>query len=297
MLTVFGSLVLDTIRTPDRVVTESLGGAAVYAGVSASFFTRTGFVGVAGTDCPARYLDALADRLDMRGLHVADGKTFRYECMYDRTLTERETLRTELNVQESYRPAVPEQYRGSDFVYLSNNDPEQNLKVVREFDDVKFSMCDTINFWIETKRDAVIRMIGAVDAVVINYEEARLLTKEYNVVRCAKRMMDWGARYVIIKKAEHGALLFFDDVIFPTVGVPLETVADPTGAGDSFAGALMGYMADRGSTSVSDLKRGIIYGNVMGSFVVEGYGLERLFCLSRQEIDERFEAYGEMIRF
>lgn len=295
MLTVFGSLALDTIKTPNRTVRESLGGAAAFAGVSASFFAKTGLIAVIGTDFPERYHATLGRYLDLHGLHTATGKTFRYEGRYNEAMTERETLRTELNVLEGFEPTVPDSYRKSRFVYLSNNDPEQNVTILQEFDRIKFSMCDTIDFWIATKRDAVIRMIKSVDAVVINYEEARLLTKEHNAAKCARKMMEWGTRYVIIKKAEHGSLMFFDDVVFPSAGFSLEDVVDPTGAGDSFAGAVMGYMASRNSTDLQTIKRGVVYGNVMGSFAVEGYGLEGLFRLDRKKISARVAAYRRMI--
>ena len=296
MLTVFGSVVLDTIRTPNGVCAGALGGAATYAGISAGLFVKTGLLGAVGTDFPEEYRDMLAGRLDLQGLHTIKGRTFRYECRYDRTMTSRESLRTELNVLERFEPRVPDEYKKSRFVYLSNNDPEQNLAVMREFDNVKFSMCDTIDFWIAKKRDAVIRMIGETDAVIINDEEARLLTGEHNLVRCAKKMMEWGAGYVIIKKAEHGSLMFFEDAVFSSAGFVLEDVVDPTGAGDSFAGAMIGYMASRNSTGLSAIKRGITYGNMLGSFAVEGYGPEGLLKLKRTDIAKRVKAYQEMIR-
>ena len=156
----------------------------------------------------------LSKHLDLKGFTIKNGKTFRYDGKYDDTLSTRSTLKTELNVLGDFKPTVPEEYRKSQFVYLANNDPEQNTKLIKEFDNVKFSMCDTIDFWISTKRKAVIKMIKSVDAVVINDEEAKLLTKEFNLIKCAKKMMDWGAKYVIIKKGEHGSLMFYDDVIF-----------------------------------------------------------------------------------
>ncbi len=297
MLAVFGSMALDTIHTPAKVIRNSLGGAASFAGIAASFFTDTGLIGVVGTDFPKKYRDILAGRMDLRGLHTVRGRTFRYEGRYDETMTERDTLSTKLNVLEGFEPAVPDEYRDARFVYLSNNDPEQNASIISEFDSVKFSMCDTIDFWINTKRDSVIKMIGRVNAVVINYEEARLLTKEHNAVKCAKKIMSWGAEYAIIKKAEHGSLMFFEDMVFPSAGFSLEDVLDPTGAGDSFAGAMMGYLASKNSAALSRIKRGVAYGNVLGSFAVEGYGLERLLRLDRTEIEERIKAYRSMIRF
>ena len=296
MLTVFGSVVLDTIRTPRGAVTDSLGGAASFAGVSASFFVRTGMIGVVGSDFPEEYRRLLAGKLDLRGLRTEPGRTFRYECRYDDAMTSRETLRTELNVLEGFRPGVPDEYRGSKFVYLSNNDPDQNLSVIREFDGATFSMCDTIDFWIAKKRKAVIRLIGETDAVILNDEEARLLTGEHNLVRCSRVMMGWGSSCVVIKKAEHGSLMFSRGGVFSSPGFVLDDVVDPTGAGDSFAGAMMGYMARRGSADPRVIRRAIMYGNVMGSFAVQDYGTRRLAGLTRPDVQERARAYEKSIR-
>ena len=297
MLSVFGTTAIDTIRTPSKTLKNVLGGAATFAGLSASFFVKTGLIAVVGTDFPKKYYNILKKYLDLRGLTVIEGKTFRYDGSYDRTLSTRRTLKTDLNVIEGFKPIVPQEYRKSQFVYLANNDPEQNVALIKEFDKVKFSMCDTIEFWISTKRNSVIRMIKEVDAVVINDEEAKLLTKEYNLIKCAKKMMSWGAKYVVIKKGEHGSLMFFDDVIFPSTGFSLEDVVDPTGAGDSFAGAMIGYLASKNSTNLSTIKKAIVYGNVLGSFVVEKYGLEGLLQLKKQDIAKRIKQYEKMIRF
>lgn len=297
MLTVFGSTALDTIRTPNKILKDVLGGAATFAGVSASFFVETGLIAVVGTDFPKKYHNILKKHLDLEGLAIHKGKTFRYDGSYDKTLSTRTTNKTELNVLGSFQPVVPEKYRKSQFVYLANNDPDQNTKIIREFDNVKFSMCDTIEFWINSKRNSVIKMIGSVDTVVINDEEAKLLTKEHNLIKCAKKMMDWGAKYVIIKKGEHGSLLFFDDVIFPSVAFSLEDIVDPTGAGDSFAGAMIGYLASKNSTKISEIKKALIYGNVMGSFAVEKYGLDGLTSITKDMIQRRIKKYQSMIDF
>jgi len=297
VLTVFGSTALDTIRTPTKTLKNVLGGAAVFAGISASNFVKTGLIAVVGKDFPEKHHQTLAKYLDLKGLSIIDGKTFRYDGKYDETLSTRETLKTELNVLANFKPAVPEEYKKSQFVYLANNDPEQNASLIKEFDKVKFSMCDTIEFWISTKRDSVIRMIKSVDAVVINDEEAKLLTKEHNLIKCAKKMMSWGAKYVIIKKGEHGSLMFFDDVIFPSAGFSLEDVVDPTGAGDSFAGAMIGYLASKNSTTLSSIKKAVVYGNVLGSFAVEKYGLDGLLEVKKIDISKRIKQYEKMIRF
>jgi sugar/nucleoside kinase (ribokinase family) len=297
MLTVFGSTALDTIRTPKKTLKNILGGAATFAAISASNFVNTGLIAVVGKDFPKKYHNILSKHLDLQGLTIKNGKTFRYDGKYDNTLSTRSTLKTELNVLADFKPTVPESYRKSQFVYLANNDPEQNTLLIKEFDKVKFSMCDTIDFWISTKREAVIKMIKAVDAVVINDEEAKLLTKEFNLIKCAKKMMQWGAKYVIIKKGEHGSLMFYDDVIFPTAGFSLENVVDPTGAGDSFAGAMIGYLASKKSTSISEIKKAVVYGNVLGSFAVERYGLDGLLKIKNGDISKRIKIYEKMIQF
>ena len=297
MLTVFGSTALDTIRTPKKVLKDVLGGAATFAAISASFFVKPGLIAVVGNDFPKKYHNILKKYLDLKGLSVLDGKTFRYDGSYDKTLSVRKTLKTELNVLADFKPNVPDEYKKSDFVYLANNDPEQNAKIIKEFDDVKFSMCDTIEFWIATKRNAVIKMIKSVDAVVINDEEAKLLTKEENLIKCAKKMMDWGAKYIVIKKGEHGSLLFHEDIIFPSVGFSLESILDPTGAGDSFAGAMIGYLASKKKTNFSEIKNSVIYGNVMGSFAVEKYGIDALTTVKRSDITKRHQQYEKMVKF
>ena len=297
MLTVFGSTALDTIRTPKKTLKNALGGAATYAAISASFFTKPGLIAVVGDDFPKKYSNILKKYLDVQGLSVLKGKTFRYDGKYDKNLNVRKTLKTELNVLGDFKPSVPEEYKKSDFVYLANNDPVQNTKIIKQFDNVKFSMCDTIEFWINTKRNDVIKMIKSVDAVVINDEEAKLLTKENNLIKCAKKIMNWETSYVIIKKGEHGSLLFYEDMIFPSVGFSLDSVLDPTGAGDSFAGAMIGYLASKKKTSISEIKKSVVYGNVMGSFAVERYGLDGLLRLKKSNITKRVKQYEKMLSF
>ena len=297
MLTVFGSTALDTIRTPKKTLKNALGGAATYAAISASFFTKPGLIAVVGDDFPKKYSNILKKYLDVQGLSVLKGKTFRYDGKYDKNLSVRKTLKTELNVLGDFKPSVPEEYKKSDFVYLANNDPVQNTRIIKQFDNVKFSMCDTIEFWINTKRNDVIKMIKSVDAVVINDEEAKLLTKENNLIKCAKKIMNWETSYVIIKKGEHGSLLFYEDMIFPSVGFSLDSVLDPTGAGDSFAGAMIGYLASKKKTSISEIKKSVVYGNVMGSFAVERYGLDGLLRLKKSDITKRVKQYEKMLSF
>lgn len=297
MLTVFGSVAIDTIRTPSRVIKNALGGAATYAAVSASFFQKPGLIAVIGYDFPKQYQNILNRFVDTKGVVHANGKTFRYDGSYDKTLSSRTTNKTELNVLGDFKPVVPSEYRKSEFVYLANNDPAQNTKIIKEFDRVKFSMCDTIEFWISTKRNDVIKMMGVVDSVVINDEEAKLLTKTHNLIKAAKKIMEWGTRFVVIKKGEHGSLLFYDDVVFPSPAFSLENIVDPTGAGDSFAGGMIGYMASKNSTKLSTIREAVAYGNVMGSFAVEKYGIAGLVKLRKSQIQNRFKHYRKMVHF
>ncbi|HSF27952.1 MAG TPA: PfkB family carbohydrate kinase [Nitrosopumilaceae archaeon] len=297
MLTVFGSVALDTIRTPTKVLKGVLGGAATFAAISASFFVKPGLIAVIGQDFPKKYHYILNKFLDLSGLERANGKTFRYDGSYDETLSHRTTNKTELNVLGSFNPIVPDEYKKSEFVYLANNDPVQNTKVIKEFDRIKFSMCDTIDFWISTKRDDVVKMIGLVNSVVINDEEAKLLTKTQNLIKCAKKIMEWGPEYVIIKKGEHGSLLFYEDVVFPSPAFSMENIVDPTGAGDSFAGGMIGYMASKNSKKISTIREAAVYGNIMGSFAVEEYGIDGLSELKKSQIQKRFNQYKKMVRF
>lgn len=297
MLTMFGSVALDTIRTPTKVLKNVLGGAATYAVISASFFVKPGMIAVVGHDFPKSYYNILRRFVDLKGLVRADGKTFRYDGSYDKTLNHRTTNKTELNVLGSFKPTVREEYRKSEFVYLANNDPAQNTKIIKEFDRVKFSMCDTIDFWITGKRSDVIKMIGSVDSIVINDEEAKLLTKIQNLIKCAKKIMEWGTKYVIIKKGEHGSLFFYEDVVFPSPAFSMENIVDPTGAGDSFAGGMIGYMASKNSIKMSTIREAVVYGNIMGSFAVERYGIDGLIKLKKSDIEKRFRRYKKMVYF
>lgn len=297
MLTVFGSVALDTIRTPKKVLKNMLGGAATFAAISSSFFVKPRLIAVVGRDFPKNYYNILDRFLDLNGLKQEQGKTFRYDGSYDETLSHRTTNKTELNVLAGFNPTVPDEYRKSEYVYLANNDPVQNTNIIDEFDRVKFSMCDTIDFWISTKRNDVIKMMGKVDSVVINDEEAKLLTKTQNLVKCAKKIMEWGAKYVIIKKGEHGSLLFYEDVVFPSPAFSMESIVDPTGAGDSFAGGMIGYISQRKNAKISTIREAAVYGNIMGSFVVEDYGINGLLKLKKATIQKRFNQYKKMVSF
>jgi cytidine kinase len=291
-LTVFGSLALDTTRTPFRTEVEIMGGAATYAAFSASKFVQTEILGVIGSDFPEKYLEILRSKVGTAGLALKfDKRTFRYDSSFNYDLSHRTTNKTELNVIAEYEPAVPDQLKDSQYIYLANNDPIQNMKMLKQFMNPKLVVCDTIEFWIQTKPDAVKKMFGMVHGVIINDQEARMLCGVSNLIKCAKEMLSWGPEFVIIKKGEHGSVLVRPDMIFVAPAYPLEEVVDPTGAGDSFAGGFMGYLASIEANNVKDFKSAVVYGNVMGSFAVEDFGLTRLISIGNEEIVKRFHLY------
>lgn len=295
MLVVFGSLVLDRIHAPDGTVWDELGGSSTYAALAASRFTETRLISVAGTDLPESYAKILSGCVDINGLEIVEGRTFRYEARYEDNFDTRVDLVVEPNVSLEYQHRVPEEYRGSDFVYLANMDPVQQISLLGQFEHPKFVMCDTISYWINAKKDSVVDLISMVDAVIINDDEARHLTGSHSLIECAGTISGWGARHVIIKKAEHGSLLFCGEEVYPLPGFPVDGVEDPTGAGDSFAGAVMGYLDSAGSVGTDELRRACMYGNVLGSFAVGRRGLGGLINLTRADIEERVGAYRRMI--
>jgi len=298
MVTVFGTIALDTTRTPFRVEDRILGGAATYAALSASFFTKTNIVGVIGADFPQQYKKILEQKIDTRGIVIKEeGKTFHYDSSFDYDLAHRTTNRTELNVIADFEPVVPDTYRDSKYLYLANNDPIQNLKLMQFFPHSILTACDTIEYWILNKRDEVIKMISRVIGVIINDDEARLLCKKANLIRCAKDILSWGPEFVVIKKGEHGSILFAKDLIFPAPAYPLENIADPTGAGDSFAGGFMGHIARKGTVTTNVLKEAAIYGNVMGAFTVEQFGVKKLLEINIDQVKERYEKYRSLVNF
>jgi cytidine kinase len=296
MLTVFGTIALDTTRTPFRTQVNVLGGAATFASLSSSFFTRTSIVGVIGSDFPADYKKILDNRLDTRGIiKNNNGRCFHYDSSFNYDLSYRTTNKTELNVIADFRPTVPPEYTNTDYLYLANNDPTQNMKILEYFSNPKLTICDTIEYWILHKRSEVIKMMSRVDGVVINQEEARLLCDEYNLVKCAKYIMSFGPEFVAIKKGENGALFFFEDIIFPAPAYPLDVVVDPTGAGDSFAGGFIGYLAQQKKRTTNVMKETVIYGNVMGAFAVQDFGISAFLSLSGKDIQSRYEKYRDMV--
>ena len=300
MLTVFGTVALDTTRTPFRTETRILGGAATFASVSSSMFAPTSIVAAVGSDMPAEHIRALISKgIDTKGIIIIQGsKTFHYDSSFDYDLSNRTTNKTELGAIAGFDPVIPEEYIKSDYVYLANNDPKQNIKILRHFQKPRLVVCDTIEFWINGSRDDVVKMIEMTDGVVINDNEARLLCKEANLAKCAKKIMSWGSKFAIIKKGENGAILFTKEgLVFPAAAFFLDEIVDPTGAGDSFAGGFLGHIARKGMKDFSTMKEAVIYGNVMGSFAVEDFGIKRLLSITKDDIEDRYEKYCNLVQF
>ena len=298
MITVFGTIALDTTRTPFKTQTRIMGGAATYASLSSSIFTSTSIVGIVGSDFPTEYRNILDDRVDTRGIITKeDGKTFHYDSSFDYDLYHRTSNKTELNVIADFEPVIPNQYIDSEYVYLANNDPIQNIKILEHFSNPKLIVCDTIEYWILNQKQDIIKMMSKVDGVVINDEEARLLCKTTNLIKCAKLIMSWGPWFTIIKKGEHGSLFVNDDTMFPAPAYPMEEIVDPTGAGDSFAGGFMGHIAKQNSLSINTMKEGVIYGNVMGAFAVEGFGVQKLLDITKEDVQNRYKTYRNIVKF
>jgi sugar/nucleoside kinase (ribokinase family) len=300
LLTVFGTVALDTTRTPFRTETRILGGAATFASVSSSMFAPTSIVAAVGSDMPSENIRALSSKsIDTKGIIIIQGsKTFHYDSSFDYDLSNRTTNKTELGVIAGFDPVIPEEYIKSDYVYLANNDPKQNIKILRHFQNPKLVVCDTIEFWINGSRDDVVKMIEMTDGVVINDNEARLLCKEANLAKCAKKIMSWGSKFAIIKKGENGAILFTKEgLVFPAAAFFLDEIVDPTGAGDSFAGGFLGHIAHKGMMDFATMKEAVIYGNVMGSFAVEDFGIKRLLSITKDDVEDRYGKYCNLVQF
>ncbi|HEX2722328.1 MAG TPA: PfkB family carbohydrate kinase [Gemmatimonadaceae bacterium] len=295
---VVGSVALDSVETPFGKADDVLGGSATFFSAAASLLTPVQLVGVAGSDYPVEKLEPLAARgVDLAGLEHAEGPSFRWRGRYHHDLNSAETLETHLGVFSRFSPKIPTQFRSAPFVFLGNIDPRLQLDVLKQVEKPKLVACDTMNFWIQSRRPDLIELLGHVDLVTLNDGEARQLTEKVNLVQAAKWIMDAGPRHVIIKKGEHGAFMFSRDSMFFAPAFPLENVFDPTGAGDSFAGGFIGYLARTGDLSESNMRRAVMYGSAMGSFAVEKFSIERLMTLTRGEMDARIAELRKLVAF
>ena len=300
-LVIVGTVAFDAIETPFGKTDKILGGAATFIGLAASQFDIDGaIVSVVGGDFPKEYIDMLEDRgLDISCLEVVEnGKTFFWSGKYHNDMNTRDTLTTELNVLADFKPVVPESYIDAKVVMLGNLHPLVQLGVIEQMNEKPdLVILDTMNFWMDSALDDLMKIIAKVDVITINDEEARQLTGEYSLVVAAKKIMTMGPEFVVIKKGEHGALLFFEDEMFYAPALPLKEVFDPTGAGDTFAGGFAGYLAKTGDYSFENLKKAIIYGSALASFSVEKFGTERMINLKKEELNERIVLFKNLTQF
>lgn len=295
---VVGSVALDSVETPFGKADEVLGGSGTYFSSSASHFTPVQLVGVVGDDYPVEKLEPLAARgVDLAGLEKAEGTSFRWRGRYRHDLNSAETLETHLGVFSHFRPKIPEQFKRAPFVFLANIDPRLQLQVLEQVEKPRLVACDTMNFWIESRRPELVELLGHVDLITLNDAEARQLTEHTNLVQAARWIMDKGPKHVLIKKGEHGAFMFTRDSIFFAPAYPLESVFDPTGAGDSFAGGFIGYLAATGDLSDENMRRAVVVGSAMGSFAVEKFSNARLLEITRADIDKRLQEFRQLVAF
>jgi len=298
-LLVVGSLGLDTVITPFDKIDDALGGSATYISLAASYFSGpVKLVGVVGSDFPQKYMQMLEDhQVDLGGLQIIEGgKTFRWSGKYHYDLNVRDTLSTDLNVFEKFDPVIPDGFKKARYVCLGNIDPELQIKVLDQMENPNYIVCDTMNYWIEGKHDELIELLKRVHVLIINDSEARLLAGEPNLIKASKKICEMGPETLIIKKGEHGAMLFTDDTIFSAPAYPMEMIYDPTGAGDSFAGGFIGYLFKTRDLSPNNLKCAVIYGSAMASFCVEQFSTKGLEELSYLRIQDRYREFLNLSR-
>lgn len=296
-LVIVGSVGLDTVETPAVRRAEALGGSASYACAAASFFTRTGMVGVVGSDFGKGYLDIYRGfGFDLAGLQVREGRTFRWSGVYEENMDNRRTLATELNVFAEFMPELPENYRQAPFLFLANIAPALQLRVLDQMRKPRFVVADTMDLWINTALADLKKVIRRVDLLTLNESEARHLTGERMLIKAARKLLGWGPRHILIKKGEHGAVLFSKRGTFLMPAYPLEEVKDPTGAGDTFAGGFIGQLAAGGKVTEEALRLAMLVGSVIASFNVEAFSLDRLRKLTRREFNARVAEFKNMLR-
>ena len=297
-LLIVGSVAFDNVKTPLGEVKEALGGAAVYSSVAASFFTTVKLVGVVGEDFPEEHVAFLERRgIDCEGLQRVPGKTFRWSGYYEYDLNQAHTTDTQLNVFAEFSPRLPDGYRDAKYVFLANIDPTLQLQVLDQVKAPKLAVCDTMNFWIETKKPDLLKVLERVDIAFMNDAEARQLCGTSSVIKAARQIREIGPRCVVIKKGEHGALLFTEEAFFSAPSYPLDEVVDPTGAGDSFAGGFMGYVASTDDASEANLRKAIVCGSTVASYNVEDFSLGRMSKLTRDDIACRYDEFRDICRF
>jgi sugar/nucleoside kinase (ribokinase family) len=296
-LTVVGSIALDTVETPWGKNEEGLGGAATYFSLAAANYTQVHLVGVVGEDFPQEHVDLLESKsINLEGLERASGKTFRWAGRYHQNVNLRDTLDTQLNVFESFHPKLPQNARDAEHLFLGNIHPSLQLEVLEQA-KAKFVALDTMNLWINTTRDELGAVLRRVDAIIINDSEVNDLTGEANTIKGARAIRELGPRVVVVKKGEHGCLLFNGDDVFATPAFPLDDVLDPTGAGDTFAGGFMGYIASKNSTDAATLRQAVVHGSIVATFTCQAFGPDRLSEITMDDIKKRVEAFRAITAF
>ena len=296
-LTIVGSIGIDTIETPTEKREEILGGSVSYACAAASFFTQAGMVGVVGTDFPQTFRDRWKlMNINLDGLQTQEGKTFRWSGIYEANMDNRTTLSTELNVFEEFSPNLPETYRNAPYLFLGNIHPALQLHVLEQVHTPRFVLIDTMDLWINTAKEELTQVIGKCDMLTLNESEAQLFTGEHSLIQAAKALIELGPDYVLIKKGGNGSMLYSRDDLFLLHAYPLDTFADPPGAGDSFAGGLMGALAASEKTDAEAIRQAMAYGSVVASFGVEEFSLDRLQRLDRDQIDQRLNQFRSICR-
>ncbi len=297
-LLVVGSIAFDSIETPNGSVDDALGGSATFFSYAASFFLPPRLVGVVGEDFPKEHRQLFAKRgVDTAGLVTMPGQTFRWKGRYHQDMNTRDTLEVHLNVFGSFDPKLPERFRDSTHVFLANGSPTLQAKVLNQVHRPRMVMADTMDLWINTQRNDLLALLPKLDGLLLNDSEAKLLTGDDNMVRAGQAVRRMGPKFVIIKKGEHGAMLISHEGVFVMPAYPTEQVVDPTGAGDSFAGGILGYLASDDTPPPGRLRRAMAYGTVVASLAVEGFGLDRLKTTERGDIDKRLENYRAMLSF
>lgn len=295
---IVGSVALDSVTTPFGEMHNVLGGSAVFASYTASFYCPVKLVGVVGSDFPKENLDLLRSRnIDLEGLQIREGKTFFWSGYYEYDMNQAHSLCTELNVFSSFNPHIPKSYRKTKYIFLANIDPELQLSVLTQVEKPKLVVIDTMNYWIVNKHEALWKILKMVDIVLLNDAEARQLCETANLIKAAKKIIASGPKVAIIKKGEHGSLMFTDSTVFAAPGYPIENIHDPTGAGDSFAGGFIGYLASTGDLSEANLRKAVVLGSTLASFDVEDFSLERLKRLTTEELNTRYREYQQLVHF
>lgn len=295
-LLVVGSTALDTIETPYGKKERILGGSSVYFSYCASLFCPVKLVSVVGNDFPVEEIKFLKSRkIDLAGLKTESGKTFAWHGRYVCDMCSAETISVNLNTFGSFNPIIPKEYQKSEYVFLANGSPILQMKVLEQLKHPKLVIADTMNLWINNEKKALLKLIERIDGLILNNDEIRDLTGMYHLVAAAKEILKWGPRMLIIKKGEHGALLITKDTFFAIPGYPVEIVRDPTGAGDSFAGGMMGYLSKTDDLSAKNIKKSLLYGNTIASFTIEDFGLDRLKRVTFEELEKRYKSLKQMI--